>query len=223
MGNTPLTLAMPSEKLRALLFRQIDSLFLLDENAESEIVDACWQEALDRTTYAFSFCKNKYYQRDGQVFFNPLHTAQYGIFLYYLAHTVWNKHGAIALCDKLYALNKVINSLDLYFQIEMPEVFFMDHPVGTVLGRAQYGRYFSFSQNCTVGNNKGIYPVVGENVKMMSYSRIIGKCTIGNNVVIASGTFIKDQDIPDCSLVFGESPNLIIKARPIEYFESYLP
>ena len=113
----------------------------------------------------------------------------------------------------------MINALDLYYEIEMPDVFFMDHPVGTVLARAKYGRFFSFSQNCTVGINKGIYPIFGEHVIMMSASRIIGKSKIGNYLVVSSGAYIKDQDIPDCSLVFGASPNLIIKTMPVDYFQ----
>ena len=212
-------LAMPRSKLRDLLLSQIKNLFLLDDQIEPAILDENLQEALNRTAYSFSLTTNKYYQRDGMVFFNPLHTAQYGIFLYFLANTIWRRYGSIVLCDKLFALGKVINGLDLYYEIEMPDVFFMDHPVGTVLGRAHYGRFFSVSQNCTVGNNKGIYPIIGEHVTMMSASRIIGKCRIGNYVVISSGTFIKDQDVPDFSLVFGSSPQIIVKHRSIDYFQ----
>ena len=222
MSNIPMLLAMPRSKLQELLLSQIKNLFLLDEQSEPSILDENLQESLDRAAICFSLSTNKYYQQDGKVFFNPLHTAQYGIFLYFLANTIWKRYGAIAICDKLYALGKVINALDLFYEIQMPDVFFMDHPVGSVLGRAQYGRFFSFSQNCTIGNNKGVYPIIGEHVQMMSYSRVIGRSRIGNHVVISSGTFIKDQDVPDFSLVFGASPNLIIKSRPVDYFQNSL-
>lgn len=215
-------LSMSQLQLRELLLTQIKNFFLLDEQTEPVILDENLQMALDRTAHSFSLTTNKYYHRNGVVFFNPLHTAQYGIFLYFLSNTIWRRHGAIALCDKLYAIGKVINALDLYYEIEMPDVFFMDHPVGTVLGRAKYGCFFSFSQNCTVGNNKGVYPTIGEYVTMMSASRIVGKCKIGNYVVVSSGAYIKDQDIPDCSLVFGASPNLIIKTMPVDYFQTPL-
>lgn len=220
MSNIPMSLAMPKSQLRELVLTQIKSFFLLDERTELLVLDENLPMALDRTAYSFSLTTNKYYRRDGMAFFNPLHTAQYGIFLYFLANTIWKRHGAIALCDKLYAIGKVINAFDLYYEIEMPDVFFMDHPVGTVLGRAKYGRFFSFSQNCTVGNNKGIYPIIGEHVTMMSASRIIGQSKIGNYVIISSGAYIKDEDVPDCSLVFGASPNLIIKSRPIDFFQT---
>jgi len=97
----------------------------------------------------------------------------------------------------------------------MPDVFSLDHPVGSVMGRAEYGNYFSFTQNCTVGNNKGIYPTIGENVTMMSGSKILGKTKIGNNAIIAANTYIKDTDIPSNCLVFGQSPNLVIKRRNV--------
>lgn len=52
-----------------------------------------------------------------------------------------------------------MNGCDLYHEVNLPHYFTLDHPVGSVMGRAEYGEGFSFGQNCTVGNNKGIYPV----------------------------------------------------------------
>ena len=101
----------------------------------------------------------------------------------------------------------------------MPSIFFLDHPVGSVLGRAKYSERFSFSQNCTVGNNKGIYPTFGQNVKMMAGSKVLGNSRIGNNVIISANSYIKDFDIPSYSLVFGISPNLVIKIKDEEYFK----
>ena len=89
----------------------------------------------------------------------------------------------------------------------------LDHPLGSVMGRGSYGDYFSFGQNCTVGNNNNIYPLIGENVKMSSGSSILGNSTIGNNVIIGAGCIIKDQNVPSDVIVFGESPNLIIKQK----------
>jgi serine O-acetyltransferase len=101
----------------------------------------------------------------------------------------------------------------------MPRIFFLDHPIGSVIGRANYGNRFSFTQNCTVGNNKGIYPTIGENVSMMSGSKILGNCLIGNDVIISANAYVKDSDIPSCSLVFAASPNLVINKN---WPESYL-
>lgn len=96
------------------------------------------------------------------------------------------------------------------------EVWSAEHPVGSVLGRAKYGDGFFFYQGCTVGGNRGkdgvlYYPVIGRNVRMYANSSFIGKCNIGDNVILGAGALVKDTDIPSNSIVFGQSPNLIIK------------
>ncbi len=149
-----------------------------------------------------------------RILLNKPHTA-FGQFAVHLAArfgSIFTDHPERrSLADRLYYLNKALNGLDLFYEVEMPDVFFLDHPVGSVLGRAQYGTSFSFSQNCTVGNNKGIFPIIGNNVQMMSGSKILGNCSIGDNAIIAANTYVKDTNIPSDSLVFGDSPNLIIK------------
>jgi serine O-acetyltransferase len=127
------------------------------------------------------------------------------------------------LCDKIYGLLKIFSSSDIFYEVNLPQIFSCDHPHGTVLGRASYSNYFVFSHGCTVGGNKDIYPKIDERVAMMSNSKIIGHCFIGRNVIISANCYIKDIDIPSNSIVFGQSPNLIIKSNKKfidEYFES---
>jgi serine O-acetyltransferase len=59
--------------------------------------------------------------------------------------------------------------------------------------------------------SKGKYPRIGNDVKMWSNSKMLGDCEIGDNVIISSGTYIKDQNVPSNKLVFGSSPNLVFK------------
>ena len=160
-------IAITRSRLIDLLESQIRHNFLLEDD-ERPAIDATLDRALERTATCFEPNGNKYYRRDGALYFSPYQSAQYCIFLYYFANTLWRSGGAGFLCDKLYLLNKMLNGIDLFYQVELPDVFFTDHPVGTVLGRAKYGRGFSFNQGCTVGNNKGVYPVIGENVRMYS-------------------------------------------------------
>ncbi len=76
-------------------------------------------------------------------------------------------------------------------------------------------------QGCTVGSNynrrtsKVDYPVIGENVSMMSNAKIIGHALIGDNVTLAANAYVKDMDIPSDSFVFGVSPELVIRRKPI--------
>lgn len=113
--------------------------------------------------------------------------------------------------EKIYYLNKILHSIDLFYEVELPSIFFFDHPLGSVMGRAKYSDYFSFLQGCTVGNNKGKYPIIGRNVSMLSNSKILGDCHIGNNVILSANSYVIDTDIPDNSIVFGQGRNITIK------------
>jgi len=193
---------------------------------ESELLHIHFDAVLEKIDWNFSHNPNKYYSKilDGEkhTFFDPFHSCQWTIFLYTMARHVFlsSKNqspelqvSARLLSDKLYGLSKVVSGADLYYEIELPDIFMCDHPVGTVLGRATYGDYFNFSQGCTVGNNHGIFPVIHDHVTLLSNAKILGNCTIGSFSIISANTYIKDQDIPEKSLVFGSSPNLIIKRR----------
>lgn len=201
------------EVLEKLIKHQVYNLFLLDES-EADAISESLSAVLENAEYCFSFSGNKYYKKEGCVFFSIYHSGQYCVFLYFLARQIFLNFPEMRdLADKIYCLNKTLNGLDLYYEVVMPKVFNLDHPVGSVMGRACYGENFTFSQLCTVGNNKGIFPEIGENVQMLSGSKILGRCKIGDNVIISANSYIKDEDIPNDSLVFGGSPSLIIKPR----------
>ena len=122
----------------------------------------------------------------------------------------------LKLCDKIYYLNKIFHSVDLFYAVKLPAHFGAEHPLGAVMGRAKYSDGFFFYQGCTVGGTRDkqgnlYYPTLGENVHMFSNSSILGNSHIGNNVNIGAGCIVKNQDIADNCTVFGESPNLIIK------------
>ena len=209
-------LELPIADLKKLVATQIRNLFGLNEQEKFIIYSSYFDDALARSEYSFNLNPNKYYQKltiggGKMAYFNPFQSAQYTIFLYYLSNCLSEPESRLA--DKVYYLNKMLNGCDLYHQVELPKFFRLDHPVGSVMGRAVYGEGFMFAQNCTVGNNKGIYPIIGENVRMCAYSSILGNCKIGNNVILGAHAAVKDTDIPDNSIVFGQSPNLILKKQ----------
>jgi serine O-acetyltransferase len=214
-------LELSRNELVALVGRQIENLFGFRQEKEREALSVSVDAALERCEFCFSRTRNKYYSRDGAPYFNPFHSGQYSIFLYFLSNSVFRLYPAArTLADRVYYLNKALNGLDLFYEVDMPRVFFLDHPIGSVLGRATYGESFAFAQNCTVGNNKGVYPVIGQNVRMMAYSMILGACQIGDNVILSARSYVKDTDIPSCSVVFGAHPNLVVKARDESYFKA---
>lgn len=125
------------------------------------------------------------------------------------------------MADKVYYLNKSLNCVELYHEVKLPSVWYCEHPFGTVLGRAEYNDYFFFYQGCTVGGNfrkdgSIIYPKFGKHVKMLSNSKVLGDCHIGSNVIISANCYIKDTDIPDDTIVFGQHPNIVLKKNNYE-------
>lgn len=210
---------LPILDIQCLVRRQVRNLFGFRTRQEEKVIDSAVEKALVKCDYCFSHCKNKYYHRDSKTYFNPFHSGQYSIFLYFLGRVVFEDYPDYrTLADRIYYLNKALNAVDLFYEVSLPAIFFVDHPLGSVMGRARYRDFFSFAQNCTVGNNKGVYPVIGRNVKMMAGSTLLGNCAIGDNVVLAARSYVKDVDIEPCSLVFGVSPNLVIKKRDVSYF-----
>lgn len=198
------------------LCRQIDSFFSCSEE-EYSMLETYFDKALQRVERCFQGIDNKYFKTEsGGVKFNPFHSVQYMTFLYTLANELYRNGMSSTLSDKLYYLNKTMNGLDMFYAIELPDIWSAEHPVGSVLGRAKYGDGFFFYQGCTVGGNRGkdgilYYPVIGKNVRMYANSSFIGKCNIGDNVILGAGALVKDTDIPSNSIVFGQSPLLIIK------------
>ena len=195
------------------LISQLTSFFSVSED-EAKVVNSLSETVFKRCEINFSKNKNKYYSKSGEAYFNPYHSGQYTVFLYYFSNTVFkNESDQIQLADKIYYLNRIMNACDLFYEVELPEIFMLDHPLGSVMGRAKFGEYLAFSQNCTVGNNNNNFPIIGNHVTMTANSMILGNSKIGNNVILGAGACVKDQDVPDNSIVFGSSPNLIIKNR----------
>lgn len=212
-------LTISKETIVTLLAQQLNNLFLLSPS-EKTIIDKYFEVALQKCEANFLASENKYFCRNvgghKTARFNPFHSVQYMIFLYYLSHEIYLREKATELCDKIYYLNKVMNSVDLFYAIELPDKFGAEHPLGAVMGRAIYCDGFFFYQGCTVGGTHGkngeiFYPELEENVQMYANSSILGKCHVGKNVKIGAGALVKNEDIPSDSLVFGQSPNLIIK------------
>lgn len=206
------------ELLPALVEKQLTGFFPMSETEEAIIKESI-PLVVDRSEVCFSSIDNKYFHRKNEIYFSPFHSGQWLIFLYYLSNTIsnnltyFNKWEGVnkKLADKIYYLNKILHSVDIYHEVHLPSSFFLEHPVGTVLGRASYKNGFMAYQNCTVGGNKGKYPTLGKDFHMMSGSKVLGDSHIGDGVTLAANTYVKDQDIPSGATVFGSSPNLILK------------
>ena len=157
---------------------------------------------------------------DGNVQFSPYHSGSYSVFLYYLSNSL-GKDGHNREAEVVYYLNKVMHANDWFYQVDLPKHFWAEHPLGSVLGRAQYGDYFFVYQGTTVGGNRKRqdgrnvleYPRIGDNVTLYANSTVLGNTKIGNNVIISANSYLINEEIPDNCIVFGQSPNIIIKKK----------
>jgi serine O-acetyltransferase len=172
--------------------------------------------ALDRAEHCFGQIHRKYYREGNVVLFDHLNGDHFASFLYFLANSAWLKNGNTELATRLFYLNKVMHGLDLFYSITMPEVFMLVHPVGSVLGNANYGNNLVVYQNVTVGADEaGIYPTFGDGTVLYSKSSVIGECLLGDDVVVSANAFILNTNVPSCSLVVGQYPGHIIKKTTV--------
>lgn len=135
------------------------------------------------------------------------------LFLYLLsrAEAQGGKHES---ADRISYLNKIRNGIDLWHSVSLPLRTVFVHSVGTVLGRAKYGTSLICYQNVTVGGSKGSYPEFHGSCLLYSNVSVLGKSSIGTNVIIGAGTLLVDREIPDSSTVFGRGNDLVIKPNP---------
>jgi serine O-acetyltransferase len=179
------------------LVRQLGHL-LPDERDCSRLIGAHLDAALARLGHCIAGVRA---WPEGR--FDYLHSTQYCLFLYYLANTIWKKTGETEVPTKLFLLNKSLNGIDCFYEIELPEVFFIGHSVGIVLAKATYGEHLVLYQNSTVGKNHGVAPVIEAGVVMYPNTAIIGRCLVRSGSVLSQGTGVVNRDTPGNTLVFG--------------------
>ena len=63
---------------------------------------------------------------------------------------------------------------------------------------------------------------MGEFVWLFANASVIGRSRIGNNVFLAANSLVKDEDVPD-NTVLGASPHLTLKHKPSDYFLARSP
>lgn len=163
--------------------------------------------SLSRLEHCFSHVDNRYFFDGEAPVFNHLHGDQYAMWLYILSNELFLQHGDPNLCSKLFLLNKQLHACDIFYEVSLPSVFLLVHPLGTVLGRAAYSDFFVAYQRCGIGSNHDIYPKLGKNLTLRPGSAILGDSNIGENCQIASEALVIDTDLPAGSTIFGNPLN----------------
>lgn len=187
------------------------------DDAFRATVDAHLDAALERLETCINACAP---WRPEQ--FNVLQSSQHCIYLYYLANTIWKASGETAAPTRLFLMNKAFNGIDLFYEIGMPEVFYIGHSVGIVLAKATYGNMLVLYQNSTVGRHKDQIPVIGDRVVMYPNTAIIGRSVVEDDSVISQGTSVVNKHVPAGSMAFAGTPGkLEFRPRPDDLLKEY--
>ncbi|TXH71058.1 MAG: serine acetyltransferase [Thiothrix sp.] len=162
--------------------------------------------------YSAAYINRKYYQENGNPIFHQFNSDHYAMFLYFLSNTLY-KNNKIIEATKIFLLNKALHGIDAFYSIVLPEIFYFVHPIGTILGNAVYSDYLVVYQGVTVGSDRneqninGLYPEFSKGCTLLANSSIIGKCRIGENVILGAHSFIRNRVVSDNIIILGQYPN----------------
>lgn len=196
-----------------LLIHQLNNYWT---DYDAQIINKMVPFALEEMENSYSAVSSDKFYNNNRMVFSPYYSVTWMIFLYRLSYLLGienNNHEA----GIVYYLNKIMHSIDWFYQVKLPVHFMAEHPLGSVLERARYGDYLFVYQGTTVGgnrkDNKLYYPVIGNNVVMYANSSVLGNSNIGNNVIISANSYLINENIPSNCIVFGQSPNICIKRK----------
>ncbi len=208
-------IGISTEDLSQYVNNQVENFFP-DNISIKNTIDDCLRDTLERVEFCFSKIANKYYSNGNRVLFDYQHTDQYAAFLYFLSNSIWTKKLDSHAATKIYSLNKALHGLDVFYEVQLPDIFYFSHPVGAVLGRAKYSNYLVISQGVTIGGDKDlVYPKIGEGTYLYSHSAIVGQCKTGNNNLISIGTIVRTTDTPDNVIVYNHRGG--VKFKQVEW------
>lgn len=173
--------------------------------------------ALERLEHCFSHIANKYFFDGTQAVFSHLHGDQYAMWLYLLGNELHLQGAPADLCSKTFLLNKALHGCDIFHEVELPSIFLLVHPLGTVLGRATYDDYFVSYQRVGVGSNHDIYPRFGKHVTLRPGASVLGDCSVGDHCQIATNALLLDRDLKAGSRYIGEPKSWVVRPEETVY------
>ncbi|MCB2040979.1 MAG: serine acetyltransferase [Rhodoferax sp.] len=208
-----LSTSMDGAGLCRLAARQVDNLFPDGQPVPADALHGSAHQALQRLEHCFSKVNNRYFFDGTRAVFDHLHGDQYAMWLYFLANQLYRDGAPSHWCKKLFLLNKSLHGCDIFYEVALPSVFLLVHPLGTVLGRAAYNDHLLVYQRCGVGSNRDIYPQLGRHLTLRPGSAVLGRCKVGDNVTIAAESLVLDRDIADNTTYIGNPRDMVTHAR----------
>ena len=205
--------SLPLEALCALTARQINGLWPDGEPVCGTTLQASGQVAFDRLEHCFSRVNNRYFFDGKDVVFDHLHGDQYAMWLYFLSNQMYQDSAPDSWTKKVFLLNKTLHGCDIFYEVMLPSIFLLVHPLGTVLGRGEYSDYFIAYQRCGIGSNHDVYPRLGPHATLRPGSAVLGKSVLGANVTVAAESLVLDRDIDSNTTYFGSPRDHWTRAR----------
>jgi serine O-acetyltransferase len=165
--------SLAAADLAGYVAAQVNAMFPDGDVVGTDLLRPAVHGALPRLEHCFAQVNNKYFFDGQQAVFNHLHGDQYAMWLYFLANELYRQGGPAAACSKLFLLNKALHGCDIFYEVVLPSIFLLTHPLGTVLGRGNFSDYLLVYQRCGIGSNHDVYPTLGAHVTLRD-------STIGN-------------------------------------------
>jgi serine acetyltransferase len=137
------------------------------------------------------------------------------------ANHAWH-HGDISAAHHLYKNLRANHSIELFYEVQLKNPTRFVHPIGTVLGRAEYARHLVVYQGVSVGSTvDNERPKFTGPCVLFPHSGVIGPVTVGSNVWITAGCIVEARcgdgfTIPDNSVVTRSATSVI----GVEYHET---
>ena len=195
MINTSIT----STDLKKYIETQIFHLMPDGIFTNGMIKDDDIQIALNKCENCFKHIINgAYSDENGNTFFSHLHADQYAMFLEFLANYIWKEREEKIVCDHLMYLNRILHGFMMSYKCHLPDIWWLGHPVGAVIGNAEYSDYLYISQNSTI--NTG--PLAED-----------GSCTpkIGKYFSMGAGAMLYNTALEDNSIVINNCGTMEIR------------
>lgn len=94
-----------------------------------------------------------------------------------------------------------------------------DHGINGIViaGGAKIGKNVVISHQVTIGRNRGLAPVIGDNVYIGPGAKIFGGIHVGDNARIGANCIVF-QDVPDNATIVLGKPRIIEHDEPVEYY-----
>ena len=116
----------------------------------------------------------------------------------------------------LFKLVQIVTGIELPCEVEVGRNFVIDHAGGIVIsGFARFGDDCRIRNGVVVGlarMDDACAPAIGNNVDIGAGAKVLGRITVGNDVLIGANAVVT-RDVPDGSIAVGV-PAVIKPRRP---------